>query len=71
MRQGPALTLYMGELLGGVVGWMSLNGLNLVQQCLDGWTIPRADADMMQMDGSARVDQHISATLEDVPFGLP
>ena len=70
MRQGPALTLYMGEFLGGVPGWMSLNGLNLVQQRLDGWTIPRADADMMQMDGSARIDQHISATLEDVPFRL-
>ena len=49
---------------------MSLNRIYLVQQRLDGWTICRAGADMMQMDGSARIDQHISATLEDVPFRL-
>jgi hypothetical protein len=49
---------------------MFLNGIYLFQQRLDGWTISRADADMMQMDGSARIDQHISSTLEDVPFRL-
>ena len=45
---------------------MSLHGSYPVQQRLDGGTICRADADMVQTDGPARVDQHVSATLEDV-----
>ena len=68
MRQGHARTLRRGKF--GEGSRMLLNGLNLVQQRLDGWTICRADADMMQMDDSARIDQHISAALEDIPFRL-
>ena len=49
---------------------MFLNGIYLFQQLPDGWTITRTCADMMQMDGSARSDQYISAALEDVPFRL-
>jgi len=46
---------------------MPLHGFYPVQQRPDGGTISRADADMVQTDSSARVDQHVSATLEDVP----
>ena len=53
-------------MLGGTI----LNGIYLFQKRFDGWTICRANADMMQPDGSVRIDQHISATLEDVPFRL-
>ena len=47
---------------------MSLRGLYPVQQRLDARTVPRPDADMVHTDGPARVDQHVSATLEDVPI---
>ena len=46
---------------------MPLPGWYPVQQRLDCRTISRADADMVQTDGTARVDQHVSATLVYVP----
>lgn len=58
----------IGDARLDVPDWMSLNGMDLTQYLPDGRTIPRADADMMQMNGSCRVDQHVSPALEDVPF---
>ena len=46
---------------------MPLPGWYPVQQRLDCRTITRADADMVETDGTARVDQHVSATLVYVP----
>ena len=46
---------------------MPLPGRYPVQQRLDRRTISRAEADMVQTDGPARVDQHVSATLVYVP----
>jgi len=46
---------------------MPLHGWYPDQQSPDGGTISRADADMVQADGPARVDQHVSATLIYVP----
>jgi hypothetical protein len=48
-------------------GGMPLHGWYSVQQSLDGGTISRTNTDMVQTDGPAGVDQHVSATLVYVP----
>ncbi len=71
-KDWPGIYRYIrwGEDLLGMACRIPLHGIDPVQQPIDGRTIPRTDADMMQANGSVRTDQDISATLVDVPFGL-
>jgi len=54
----------------GVWG-IPLRGWNPEQQRLDGRTICRTGADVMQGNDSVRIDEDIPSPLVNVPFRLP